>query len=202
MVAGRARSGRSRDAAATPRGVDGRLIERIRSRPGGALEESAVVDHLSGKRFVFIDPDPFPRVEHAGLTWFEQMPDFYLPLFIDDERGVGRVLDFDVEDRAANGDHRARRSHRVVIRLAAEMFNLDPDLAQPDIEQVSPVAAIRAEHDAGSRENFELAAIGDLKNAISIRPGNNYLQWLHYIPDVQGPGGVTAHYGDLARESE
>jgi hypothetical protein len=28
------------------------------------------------------------------------------------------------------------------------------------------------------------------------------LQRLHYIPDVQGPGGVTAHYGDLARESE
>jgi hypothetical protein len=89
-----------------------------------------------------------------------------------------------------------------VIWLAAEMFNLDPDLAQPDIEQVPPVAAIRAEYDTGFREDFELAAVGDLKDAISIRPCNNYLQWLHCIPDAQGPRRITAHDRDLARESK
>jgi len=53
------------------------------------------------------------------------------------------------------------------------MFNLNLNFAQPDFEHIFPVATIRPKNHARFGKYFELAAVGNLKNAPTVITRND-----------------------------
>ncbi len=126
------------------------------------------------------------------------MADFDGAFFIENHGGGIVIFHFDVEDGAANRDHRAGRANFVVIGQAAGVFNLDADFAEPDFEEIAPVAAIGPEDDFRFGEDFKSTAVGNLENAVAVNAGYDDLFGLDQIADVEGPGGVVFEDGKLA----
>ena len=124
------------------------------------------------------------------------------PFFDAHQRGIVLVFDGHVEDRAAHRNHRGRRAHAVVIRLPAQLLDVDLHASQQDIQQVPPGAGILAEDDPRVGENFEGTAVGNLEDRETVWSGYDDLARLHRIADIQHPGGVIAQYGNLSVQGD
>ena len=122
----------------------------------------------------------------------------HLP-FLDAHQGrIVLVFDRDIEDRAADRNHRRGRAHAVVIGLTAQLLNMDFYAAEQDIQQIAPGAGILAKYDARVGKNFEGTAIGNLKDRETVWSGYDDLARLYWIADVQHPRGIVAQHGNLS----
>lgn len=77
------------------------------------------------------------------------------------------------------------------------MLNPHTDLAQPDLKQVSPIAAIGAENHMRFGKDFELAAIGDLEDAVTVVAGDDHFSRFDQISLIQRPK-IPSLDGNLA----
>ena len=77
------------------------------------------------------------------------------------------------------------------------MLNLDTNLAEPYLKQVPPVAPVGAKYNVRFRKDLELAAVGDLEDAVTIGSGDDHLSRLDQISLIQRPK-IASLDGNLA----
>jgi hypothetical protein len=182
------------------RRIQGGLVKRIGGGSHSALQQGSFIDHLARERLVLVHADVFARTQYSRIPGFQNVLDRDRALFVDYQSGGILIFDFDVEDGAANGYNSRGSSDLVIVRQAARMFDLHPDFAQPDFEEVSPVSSVGAKNDVRFGENLKFAAIRDLEDSITIGPCHDHLFRLDEVAEIQSPGGAVPHDGNLPGE--
>jgi len=86
-----------------------------------------------------IDADPLTGIQGFDAARQQRVPHIHLSLIHDHERGSVFILDADIKDGAAHGDDSGWRINLVVVRLAADLLDLDFHAAEKNLEQVFPV---------------------------------------------------------------
>ena len=201
IIAGAARGSGGNAGAG---GIAGHAVKRFIQCVGGgahqALHYHSAIDHFGGQRLILKDSNPIAGIQKTGLAGFHQVADLYLTFFNEDERCGVRVFHIDVEYGATDGNHRSRRADLIVIRQTADVLDLNFNLAEHDLKQIFPIAAIIAEDHLGIGVDVKCAAVGDMENGIAVSPGNDGLLWLNRIARTERPGGTIAQDGNLTRK--
>jgi hypothetical protein len=90
----------------------------------------------------------------------------------------------------------------VIVGHSAEVLDLHSDFAEPDFQQISPLAAGCAEDYFGIREDLEFASVRNPEDSPPISACDHQLLRLHQIACMESPRGGIPHYGDLPGETE
>jgi len=151
-------------------------IERVRRGSKRTAQNPAAIHTLRCQRLILEDANPFARIENFGIAARQKRVLHRHLSFFNDDNGSGIfIFNIDVENRATHGNDRGGRADFVVIGLPADFLDLDFYPAEKYFQQILPIAGIIAENDAGILENFEGAAIGNLKNGITFSASDDDL---------------------------
>ncbi len=165
--------------------VEKDFVNSLGQSPDYASCYRALIDYLClGQWLIFVDANGFARGQgyyfapHREVLHINQT--FFDAYFGD----IAIVFHLHVKDGATHGDKSGRRVYAIVVGLSAQFLNVDPDVAQPDVKQVFPVALAGAELHVRVGVDFECAAIGELEKGAAGRSGDDHLAGLDAVADV------------------
>ena len=163
--------------------VEQDFVNGLRQSPDYASRYRALIDYLClGQWLIFVDSNGFaggqgnyfaaPEVLHIDQT-------FFTPTSV-----ISPLSSTFTSKMVPRTEMRAVGVWTRLCGLSAQFLNVDPDVAQPDIEQVFPVALAGAELHVRVGVDFERAAIGELEKGAAGRSGDDHLAGLDAVADV------------------
>src|SRR5579862_2039336 len=183
---------RNASDASMTRWTDGDPIRRVTQSTDDAMEQFVLIDEALGQRLIPVNVQGFAGVHDLGGTGLQRVANFHRAFFHGNDGGLVVVVDADVKNGAANGNHRGGRHDAIRIGLAAQALNMNFDAADKKIQKIAQTAWIFPENNVGAGINLESATVGGLKFSVAVRTGQDHLLGLHQVADVQRPGlGIT-----------
>jgi hypothetical protein len=115
--------------------------------------------HRAGNGLIAIHPQRFPRVQNFRISaGQESMLHLHLTFFHLDQGGFVIVIDRNIEDGSAHRNNSSRGKYTIRVGLP-QVFDVDSNAADHDVQKVSPIRRVFAKNDSGVRKYFKSAAV-------------------------------------------